>query len=397
MEPLSLARRMEVLGTETAFEVLVKARNLEAQGKHVIHLEIGEPDFDTPEHIKEAAIQALRDGYTHYTPAAGLPQAREAIAEYISRTRGIPVDPSEVVITPGAKPIMFFTILALVDSGEEVIYPNPGFPIYESMIRFVGGIPVPLVLREENDFRVDPAELERLVSPRTKLLILNSPHNPCGSVLTREDVKAIAEIASRFRFFILSDEIYSRIIYDAEHVSIASLPGMKERTIILDGFSKTYAMTGWRLGYGVMRPDLAARIAQLMVNSNSCTAAFTQIAGITALRGPQDCVAEMVAEFRRRRDVIVEGLNRIEGITCRVPQGAFYAFPNVKAIDPDASRFSDHLLTEAGVACLSGTAFGEYGQGYIRLSYANSIENIQEALHRIEEAARAYRARARIA
>lgn len=396
MEPLPLARRMEVLGTETAFEVLVKAKNLEAQGKHVIHLEIGEPDFDTPEHIKEAAIKALREGYTHYTPAAGLPQAREAIAEYISRTRGIPVDPSEVVITPGAKPIMFFTILALVESGDEVIYPNPGFPIYESMIRFVGGTPVPLLLREENDFRVDPEELRRLVGPRTKLLILNSPHNPCGSVLTRKDVEAIAEIASHHRFFILSDEIYSRIIYDAEHVSIASLPGMKERTIILDGFSKTYAMTGWRLGYGVMRQDLAARIAQLMVNSNSCTAAFTQIAGITALRGPQDCVAEMVAEFRRRRDVIVEGLNRIAGITCRLPGGAFYAFPNVKAIDSDTNRFSDYLLTEAGVACLSGTAFGEYGRGYIRLSYANSIENIQEALRRIEEAVRTYRARIKV-
>lgn len=391
MEALPLAGRMGLLGTETAFEVLVKARNLEAQGRHVIHLEIGEPDFDTPQHIKDAAVQALQEGYTHYTPAAGIPQLREAIAEYVGKTRGIPVDPAEVVVTPGAKPIMFFAILALVDAGDEVIYPNPGFPIYESVIRFVGGVPVPLALREEDDFRVNPEELKRLVSSRTKLLILNSPNNPCGCVLTREDLESISEIARDHRFLILSDEIYSRIIYDAEHVSIASLPGMKERTIILDGFSKTYAMTGWRLGYGVMRADLAARIAQLMVNSNSCTAAFTQMAGIAALRGPQGCVREMVSEFRRRRDAIVAGLNRIEGISCRLPGGAFYVFPNVKAVDRDTKRLADYLLNEAGVACLSGTAFGEWGEGYIRLSYANSLENIEEALRRIEQAVTQYR------
>ncbi len=391
MEALPLAGRMGLLGTETAFDVLVKARNLEAQGRHVIHLEIGEPDFDTPQHIKDAAIRALQEGHTHYTPAAGIPQLREAIAEYIGKTRGIPVDPAEVVVTPGAKPIMFFAILALVDSGDEVIYPNPGFPIYESVIRFVGGVPVPLPLREEDDFRVNPEELKRLVSSRTKLLILNSPHNPCGCVLTRDDLESIAEIARQYRFLILSDEIYSRIIYGAEHASIASLPGMKERAIILDGFSKTYAMTGWRLGYGVMRADLAARVAQLMVNSNSCTAAFTQMAGVAALRGPQACVEQMVSEFRRRRDAIVAGLNRIEGITCRLPGGAFYVFPNVKAVDRDTKRLADYLLNEAGVACLSGTAFGEWGEGYLRLSYANSLEKIEEALRRIEQAVKQYR------
>ncbi|MBI4279246.1 MAG: pyridoxal phosphate-dependent aminotransferase [Armatimonadetes bacterium] len=393
VDTLALAERMSRLGTETAFEVLVKARAMEARGKHVVHLEIGEPDFDTPAHVKEAAMQALRDGYTHYTPAAGLPQAREAIAEETERARGIPVEPAEVVITPGAKPIMFFAILALVNPGDEVIYPNPGFPIYESMINFVGGIPVPLPLREERDFRVDPEELRRLVTPRTKLLILNSPHNPCGSALTRQDVEAIADIALAHTFFILSDEIYRRILYEGEHVSITAFPDMRERTIILDGFSKTYAMTGWRLGYGVMRPDLADRIAQLMVNSNSCTAAFAQMAAVAALRGPQDEAEAMVAEFRRRRDVIVAGLNRIEGITCRMPQGAFYVFPNVKAVDRVVKRFADYLLDEAGVAGLAGTAFGVHGEGYLRFSYANSIENIQEALRRIEKAVQEYRAR----
>jgi aspartate/methionine/tyrosine aminotransferase len=387
---------MSRLGTETAFEVLARARALEARGRHVIHLEIGEPDFDTPRFIKEAAVRALDEGYTHYTPAAGMPQAREAIARYVSRTRGFSVDPSEVVITPGGKPVMSFAILALVDPGEEVIYPNPGFPIYESMIRWVGAVPRPLPLREEHDFRADPDELRSLVTPKTRMLIMNSPHNPCGSVLLREDLAAIAEICAERDIYVLSDEIYSRILYDAEHVSIATLPGMRERTIILDGFSKTYAMTGWRLGYGVMSREIAQAVTQLMINVNSCTAAFTQIAGIAALEGPQDEVDSMVREFRRRRDAIVAGLNAIDGITCRTPAGAFYAFPNVTALDPDGKRFADYLLEEAGVAVLAGTAFGEYGRGYLRISYANSLADIEEALRRITGAAKAFPSAVRV-
>ncbi len=350
---------MSELGTETAFEVLARARELERAGKSVVHLEIGEPDFDTPAHIKDAAIRALHDGFTHYTPSAGLYEAREAVAEHVSVTRGIPVDPDEIVITPGSKPIMFFAILALVDPGDEVIYPDPGYPIYESVARFAGAVAKPLVLREERGFRVDPDDLRRLVNPKTRLIVLNSPHNPCGSVLTRNDIEAIAEIVGRSGAMVLADEIYWQIMYDSTHVSLASIPGMKERTIILDGFSKAYAMTGWRLGFGVMRKDLAAKIARLMVNSNSCAAAFTQIAGIAALRGPQEPVKKMVAEFRRRRDVIVQGLKGVEGVTCAVPSGAFYAFPNVTKIDPDSKRLADFLLTDGGLACLSGTAFGD--------------------------------------
>ncbi|HXF83012.1 MAG TPA: pyridoxal phosphate-dependent aminotransferase [bacterium] len=389
---LRLADRMAQLGTETAFEVLARARALERQGKTIIHLEIGEPDFDTPEHIKEAAIKALRDGATHYTPAAGLLEAREAIAEHVEGTRKVAVHPDEVVITPGSKPIMFFTILALVNPGDEVIYPNPGYPIYESVTRFAGGVPRPLVLREERGFRIDPDELRQLASSRTRLIVLNSPHNPCGSALTREDLTAIAEVAQRTGAYVLADEIYWQIMYDTPHHSILSLPGMKERTILLDGFSKAYAMTGWRLGFGVMPRALAPRIAQLMVNSNSCAAAFTQLAGIAALRGPRAPVEAMVAEFRRRRDVIVRGLNAIEGITCTVPVGAFYAFPNTRRIDPQSKPLADYLLNEAGVACLSGTAFGDAGQGYLRFSYANSVENITEGLRRMAEALRRYRA-----
>ncbi len=392
---LPLASRMAGLGTETAFEVLARARDLERQGKSVVHLEIGEPDFDTPEHIKEAAIKALRDGATHYTPSAGLYEAREAVAQFVETTRKIPAQPDEVVITPGSKPIMFFAILALVDPGDEVIYPNPGYPIYESVARFVGGVPKPLPLREERGFRVDPAELRALITPKTKLVVLNSPHNPCGSVLTRDDVAAIAEAVQRSQAFVLADEIYWQILYEGSHHSIASVPGMKERTILLDGFSKAYAMTGWRLGFGVMPKDLAVRMAQLMVNSNSCAAAFTQLAGIAALRGPRAPVEHMVAEFRRRRDVIVAGLNAIEGVTCQMPTGAFYAFPNVRRIDVDSKRLADFLLTDGGVACLSGTAFGEYGRGYLRFSYATSVENIREGLRRIQEAAKRYKAAVR--
>lgn len=390
-----LADRMRVLGTETAFEVLARAKKLEAAGRSIIHLEIGEPDFDTPEHIKEAAIRALRDGYTHYTPAAGIPEARAAIAESVARSRGIPVTPEHVVITPGAKPIMFFLMLALINPGDEVIYPDPGFPIYESVARFVGARPVPWILREDREFRADPEELRTLLTPRTKLIILNSPHNPTAGVLSRADLEAIAGIVRGRPLAILSDEIYCQILYSGTFHSIASVPGMQDHTVILDGFSKTYAMTGWRMGYGVMRPALAERITQLMVNSNSCTAAFTQIAGIAALRGPQDCVARMVAEFRRRRDVIVDGLSRLPGVRCLRPQGAFYAFPNVREIDADTRRLAEHLLTEAGVAVLSGTSFGAQGEGYLRLSYANSVEAITEALKRMGVAFERYAARPR--
>jgi aspartate aminotransferase len=383
---MRLAERMSRLGTETAFEVLARAKALEAQGREIIHLEIGEPDFDTPAHIKAAAVRALEEGWTHYTPAAGIPALREAIADYIRRTRGIPVGPENVVVVPGGKPIMFFAILALVEEGDEVIYPNPGFPIYESMIRFVGGRPVPLRLRMENEFRVDVEELARLITPRTRMLILNSPANPTGGVLTREDLEAIAELCLKHDLVVLSDEIYSRILYEGEHISIASFPGMLERTIILDGFSKTYAMTGWRLGYGVMPEPLAEAVTRLMINSNSCTAAFTQIAGIAALTGPQDEVDRMVAAFRERREVMVEGLNRLPGFRCLKPKGAFYAFPNIEGTGMSSRELAHYLLEEAGVAVLSGTAFGEYGEGFLRLSFANSIENIQKALERIEKA-----------
>ena len=383
---MRLAERMSRLGTETAFEVLARAKALEAQGREIIHLEIGEPDFDTPAHIKAAAVRALDEGWTHYTPAAGIPALREVIADYIRRTRGISVGPEHVVVVPGGKPIMFFAILALVEEGDEVIYPNPGFPIYESMIRFVGARPVPLRLRMENEFRVDVEELARLITPRTRMLILNSPANPTGGVLTREDLEAIAELCLKHDLVVLSDEIYSRILYEGEHISIASFPGMLERTIILDGFSKTYAMTGWRLGYGVMPESLAEAVTRLMINSNSCTAAFTQIAGIAALTGPQDDVDRMVAAFRERREVMVEGLNRLPGFRCLKPKGAFYAFPNIEGTGMSSRELAHYLLEEAGVAVLSGTAFGEYGEGFLRLSFANSIENIQKALERIEKA-----------
>lgn len=381
------AKRMNALGTETAFEVLAKAKALEKQGKEIVHLEIGEPDFDTPKNVKEAAVKALYDGITHYVSAAGIPEFREAIAKYITETRNIIVDPEEVVVTPGAKPIMFFCILALVNSGEEVMYPNPGFPIYESVINFVGAKPVPMPLVEEKDFRLDPEYVEENVTDKTRLIIVNSPGNPTGGVLERDDLKAIADsVADRDDVFILSDEVYSRILYEGKHESIATLPGMKEKTILLDGFSKTYAMTGWRLGYGVMQKDLAQKIAQLMVNSNSCTCAFTQMAGIEALTGPQDEPTRMLEEFRKRREVIVSGLNRIEGITCKKPRGAFYVFPNVTGTGMNCSDLSDYLLNSAGVAVLPGTSFGQYGEGYLRLSFANSIAKIEQALERTSEA-----------
>jgi len=381
------AERLNRLGTETAFEVLAKAKALEREGREIIHLEIGEPDFDTPENIKEAAIKALKEGYTHYVSAAGILELREAIAEYISESRGIDAEPEEVVVTPGAKPIIFFSILACVNPGEEVMYPNPGFPIYESVINFVGGKPVPIPLKEERDFRMDPEDLVENITEKTKMIILNSPHNPTGGVLESGDLELLADaVKDRDDIIILSDEVYCKILYEGSHVSIASISGMKDKTIILDGFSKTYAMTGWRIGYGVMRRDLAEKITRLMVNSNSCTCAFIQMAGVEALKGPQDSVGRMVNEFKRRRDVIVSGLNGIEGISCRKPKGAFYVFPNVKGLEIDCRELSDFLLNKAGVAVLPGTSFGKYGDGYIRLSYANSVENLEKAIERMSEA-----------
>jgi aspartate/methionine/tyrosine aminotransferase len=380
---LRLASRMSRLGTETAFEVLNRARALEKQGKEIIHLEIGEPDFDTPANVVEAGVEALHKGWTHYGPAAGLPDLRQTIADYVSRTRNVPVSSEEVVVVPGGKPIIFFTILALIDAGDEVIYPNPGFPIYESMINYSLGKAIPIPLREDRDFSVDVQELASLITDRTKLIILNSPHNPTGGVLTRKDILAIAEAIGDRNILILSDEIYSRLIYDGDHFSIMSVPGFKERTILLDGFSKTYAMTGWRLGYGVMRPDLAVHISRLVTNSNSCTASFTQVAGIEALRGDQSSVDKMNAEFKSRRDAFVAGLNQIKGFSCRLPKGAFYAFPNITKTGWTSKKLADALLEQAGVACLSGTAFGEYGEGYLRFSVANSLENLNKALARI--------------
>ena len=383
---LRLARRMSRLGTETAFEVLNKARALERQGKNVIHLEIGEPDFDTPSNVVEAGVDALRKGWTHYGPSAGLPELRQALAEYVSRTRGVKVASDEVVVVPGGKPIIFFTILSLIDEGDEVIYPNPGFPIYESMIHYVGGRAVPIHLREERAFALDVDELSSLVNDRTRLVILNSPHNPTGGVLERRDIERIADAIGDRNILALSDEIYSRLLFDrGKHFSIMSVPGMQERTILLDGFSKTYAMTGWRMGYGVMRPDLAAHITRLMTNSNSCTASFTQVAGIEAIRGDQSSVDRMRDEFQRRRDVFVAGLNKIKGFSCRMPKGAFYVFPNTTKTGWKSKPLADALLEQAGVAALSGTAFGDFGEGYLRFSVANSLENLQQALDRIDQ------------
>src|ERR1022692_3319008 len=382
---LQLARRMSRLGTETAFEVLNKARTLERQGKSIVHLEIGEPDFDTPANVVEAGVDAVQKGWTHYGPSAGLPELRQTIADYVSRTRGVKVSLEEVVVVPGGKPIIFFTILALIDEEDEVIYPNPGFPIYESMIHYVGGKAVPIRLREDHDFSLDVNELAPLITDRTKLIILNSPHNPTGGVMERREVEQVAEVIGDRNILVLSDEIYSRLLFEGEHFSIMSVPGMQERTILLDGFSKTYAMTGWRMGYGVMRPDLAAHITRLATNSTSCTASFTQIAGIEALRGDQSSVDEMCGEFKRRRDVFVAGLNKIKGFSCRMPKGAFYVFPNIAKTGWPSKKLADALLEQAGVACLSGTAFGEYGEGYLRFSVANSLENLNRALAKIED------------
>jgi aspartate/methionine/tyrosine aminotransferase len=380
---ISLAQRMANIGTETAFEVLVRARALEAHGRSVVHLEIGEPDFDTPGHIVAAAQAALEDGYTHYGPGVGLPELRAAVSAYLGRWRGLDVDPRRVVITPGGKPVMFFTMLALVDPGDEVIYPDPGFPIYESMVRFVGAQPVPMPLREERRFRFDPDEFRGLVTDRTRLIIINSPHNPTGSMLSLADLQVIADVARERDIVVLSDEIYGRLVYNGEHHSIAGLPDMLDRTILLDGWSKTWAMTGWRLGFGVFPPALLQAVDRLIVNSVSCTASFSQRAAIAALEGPQESVDRMVAEFARRRASVVGRLNELPGIRCLEPDGAFYVFPSIRGTGFTSQALADALLNQAGVACLSGTAFGANGEGYLRLSYANSLENLQEALERM--------------
>jgi len=392
---MQIAHRMELLGTETAFEVLAEVNKLKASGKDIISFAIGEPDFDTPSNIIKAGIKALQEGYTHYGPSAGLLPFRESIARYVSRTRGIEVNPEQVVVTPGAKPIIFFSILACINEGDEVIYPNPGFPIYESVINFVGARAIPLPLLEEKDFRFDVNMLKKRISERTKMIIINSPQNPTGGILTEEDLQEIADLAIKNNLWVFSDEIYCHMVYDGKFNSIISLPEMKERTILLDGFSKTYAMTGWRLGFGVMNSELATHFTRLETNSVSCTATFTQIAGIEALEGPQEESEKMIKEFQSRRDIIVEALNEIKGITCKKPGGAFYVFPNVteacrKLKLKDSKEFQRYLLYEAGVAVLARTCFGqknqEENQEYIRLSYATSRENIREGVRRIKEA-----------
>ena len=378
-----LATRQRRLGTETAFLTLARARELEAQGRSIVHLEIGEPDFDTPSHIKQAAKDALDAGYTHYGPSPGEMAVREAIAKHQTETQGYDVSPSRVIVTPGGKPVMFFSILALVEQGDEVIYPNPGFPIYESMINYSGGTAVPVPLEERFGFSLDVDRLESLVTERTKLLIVNSPNNPCGSVIQAEDLERIAEIAVANDLLVLSDEIYKDMYYEGSHVSITSFPDMIDRTVILDGFSKSYAMTGWRLGYGIFPDFMIDAVTKLMTNSVSCTSVAVQMAGLAALEGPQDFVGELMREFRARRDLIVDGMNGLPGVTCQVPLGAFYAFPNISGTGMTSRDFAERAMDDAGVALLSGTAFGEYGDGYIRISFANSQENLTEAVQRL--------------
>ena len=383
---MKLAERMSRIGTETAFEAAARGRALEATGRSVIHLEIGEPDFDTPQHIKDAAARGLLEqGMTHYTAAEGIAPLRQAIADDVRRWKGIEATPEQVIVTPGAKPIMFFAMLALVEEGDEVIYPNPGFPIYESMAEYVGGVAVAAPLREERDFRMDVDEVASLVTPRTRMIVINSPHNPTGSILTADDIRAIAEIAVRHDLVVLADEIYGRLQYEGEPLSIATLPGMADRTITLDGFSKTFAMTGWRLGYGVVPGWLAPTYSRLVINSVSCTNAFAQAGAIAALTGPQDAADAMRAEFIARRELMVNGLNAIPGVSCVMPHGAFYVFPNISSFGRSSAEIATHLLYDAGVCALAGTAFGRHGEGYLRFSYANSRENLRAALERIGE------------
>ncbi len=383
---MKLSQRMARLGTESAFKVLMKAQALEAKGMDVVHLEVGEPDFVTPKNICDAAVKAVGEGQTHYCNSQGIVPLRVEIAKKIERTHGVSVGPERVVVTPGAKSIMVYSSLALLEEGDEAIYPNPAYPIYESMINFTGAKPVPVPLREELDFRLDVDELKSKVTPRTKLIIINSPQNPTGGVLEEGDIRAIADIAQEHDIIVLSDEIYDRIIYDGKPYSIACLPGMLDRTILVNGFSKAYAMTGWRLGYAIIPPELVDSVVELIVNNISCTTTFVQHGGVEALTGPQDSVVRMVDEFKKRRDLIVDGLNAIPGISCRRPKGAFYVFPNVKKLGMDSARLADYLLQKAGVAILAGTDFGKYGEGYLRLSYATSQENIKKALERINTA-----------
>ena len=382
---MKLAARMSRLGTETAFEAFARAKALEGEGRSIVFLGIGEPDFDTPEHIVDAAKDALDRGFTHYTPSPGIAAVREVVAADFERRLGFDVPPSRVIVTPGGKPVMFFTILALAEAGDEVIYPNPGFPIYESMIRFAGATPVPMRLREELGYNPDIDELRSLVSPRTKLIIVNSPNNPGGSVMPEETMRAVAEIAVEADAVVLSDEIYKDFYYDGAHTSITRYPGMPERTVVLDGLSKSYAMTGWRVGYGLFPSELVEPVTRLMTNSVSCTAAFVQIAAAAAIEAPHESVASMVSEFRERRQVLVDGLNALPGITCPMPAGAFYAFPNIAGTGMTSQQFEAGLLSEAGVSALAGTAFGANGEGYARFSFANSRSNIREALRRMEE------------
>ncbi len=382
---MQFADRINRLGTESAFEVLARAKALEAQGKSVIHLEIGEPDFDTPKNICEAGKKAIDEGLTHYCPSAGLPDARKTVAEYFSETRGAKVDVENVVIMPGAKPLIFNILFAIVNKGDEVIYPNPGYPIYESVINYTGGTPVPMHLKEESGFRFSVDDLKALVTPKTKAMVINSPQNPTGGILTMEDLEAIYALAEEHDLWILTDEIYSRIVYEQEFQSICSIPGAMKRTVAIDGMSKTYSMTGWRLGYGVMPASLAEVQTKLAINNFSCTAPFAQKALIEALTGPQDDVKKMVAEFQKRRDVFVDGLNAIDGVSCTKPLGAFYVYPNITGTGFKSKDLAARLLEEAGIACLSGTAFGSFGEGYLRFSYANSVENIKEALARFEK------------
>ncbi|MBN1211568.1 MAG: pyridoxal phosphate-dependent aminotransferase [candidate division Zixibacteria bacterium] len=383
---MQYTERVSRLESEGAFVVLAKAKQMEAEGKSVIHLQIGEPDFDTPRNISDAAVKAIYDGQTHYAPSGGIPAAREVAAEYMAKTRNIKLDWENVIIMPGCKPLIFCAMIALINDGDEIIVPNPGYPTYRSVTKFLGAKPVPIKLREENDFRFRLDEFEQLITPKTRMVILNSPENPTGGILTWEDLEGIYALAKKHDLWILSDEIYSRIIYDVDFKSISSLPGAMERTIAIDGLSKTFAMTGWRLGFAAMPKKLAEYMFTLAINNFSSTATFTQYALIEALTGPQDAIDDMVLQFRRRRDVIVEGLNSLEGVSCLKPEGAFYVFPNITGTGLKSKEFADVMLEKAGVACLSGTAFGEYGEGYVRFSYANSVENIKEGISRIKKA-----------
>ena len=383
---IKFAERMSRLGTEGAFEVLAKARKLEAEGRHVVHLEIGEPDFATPDNIVEAGISAMQNGYTHYTPASGIKEVREAVAAFVSRTLKCgDVDASEVVLVPGSKNVLLFTLLACIEPGDEVILPDPGYPAYHSQVSFIGGIPKLVTLREETGFRLDLDELRSLVSPKTRMIIINTPQNPTGGILTEEDVKMVCEIAQEHDLMVVSDEIYSQLVYGFHHVSPLGQPGMRERTVLMDGLSKSYAMTGWRLGYAVAPRELAAKLDQLMINSSSCAAGFTQMAAIEALSTPESehAVHRMVKVFEHRRDLVVDGLNKIKGVHCKLPQGAFYAFPNIEGTGFDDRELASRLLSEAGVAVLPGTAFGEAGKGFIRLAYTQSEDELENGLERI--------------